>query len=188
MKHIGHYYHEKKKRNPHMQASQRASKVQKKGARNGKWNRPAQNEAYQLCPEKCAMLPREGFFEEVDVRNLLLRSYGTSDLIADTAVAADLNRNVTKLVLNLHIKESVEVCCISVSYNRSGGGDWGLTSTREHLNGGRWTMDFLRRLWSGDKKHDPENVATLLHRKNLSHPGTDPLKMLWIQELAFAQH
>lgn len=106
-------------------------------------------------------LPRERLLDEIDVGSVLAVSDSQANLVTKSTRATDCNSHGTHLVLLLHTQEGVDV-----------------GSSREHLDSGRGAVYFLCGAWLADKEHDSENVPSLVHAQDLSHPGADPLQML----------
>lgn len=107
-------------------------------------------------------LPRERLLTEVDIPLLLAVANSAPEVVGETTGSANADACRSDALLHLLVNQSLDV---------------GLT--REHLDTGGRRVDLLGAPWPGDEEEDLENLATARHREDLSHPGADPLKVLW---------
>lgn len=106
-------------------------------------------------------LPSETFLVKVNRRLLTALSDRTPNIVTKTTSATDTDRHCTDLLGLLCGDESANV---------------GLAG--EHLDGSAGGVDLLGALGAGNEEQNAEAVTSFLHRQDLSHPGTNPFKVL----------
>lgn len=93
---------------------------------------------------------------------MLSGSTCTSYIITESTTTTDCDTHSANLAFHLNVDEGLDV--------------W---STGEHLDGCRRAVNLLRRSGTADEEHDTEDITSLIHSEDGSHPRADPLEMLW---------